>query len=88
MEPQPSHYNIIWAQPTPMFLKSIWIWDAVYGGLKPQLSHYNITWAQPYPNFSKSIPNLHRHNGIRVDPGSICPFTAYQGAKNFIYITK
>jgi hypothetical protein len=50
----------------------VWIWDAAHRSLEPQPSHYNITWTDlaltNTPIFLESIPDLHRHNSVRVDP--------------------
>ncbi len=68
-------------------IHSIWMWDAVHGGLEPQPSHdYNITWVQPYPTplFLKSIPELHRHNSVRGE--SYAHSQHIKVLKHFIYI--
>ncbi len=60
------------------------MWYIVWRLLQPQPWHPIIIQVRPYPNFSKFGHLLHRYYSIRVAP--ICPFTAYQGEKHFLYI--
>ena len=63
------------------------MWDAVKGGLQPQPWHRNIIQArraQPYHISPKIHPHLNTYYGYNDAP--ICPSTASQGAKIFVYI--
>ena len=58
--------------------------DAVNGGLQPQPWHHNIIQARPYPFFPKTNPHL--NNVFRHKGAPICPSTASQVLKHFVYI--